>query len=363
VEHKTKLRVAHLVDGMDGQDHLWGKERVVLLLMREQARSGRIDPRLITFSAGSLATTLAEDGFDSESLSAIRSHLFASTFGPLRRSLARRPVDVIHSHGYRANIVAKLLRLTNGMRGVKLISTCHGWDAMTPNLRFYNTIDRLTSPISDMTVVPDATMLASLPGIGRRRYVPNAVDERAPLLDPEPRGGDGPFVVGTLGRVTAHKGILEFLEVAKSCEDSSILFTVAGAGDLTQRVRDAGPNVRYLGYFTQSDAYLAGLDVYVQASRSEGLSLSLLEAMRAGKPIVATDVGGTTEALTDGDNALVIPSGKPAALRDALLALRREPALAARLGANARSRFLSDFRIERQHQRYLDIYRSSRYVS
>jgi len=360
VEQQSKLRIVHLVDAMDGDNHLWGKERVIMLLMREQRLSGRIDPRLITFSAGSLATLMAGEGFETESLSPERSHRFAATFGPLHRALARQPVDIVHSHGYRANIIAKLLRLTNGLRGMKLISTCHGWDAMTPNLRLYNTIDRLTSPISDVTVVPDARMLAALPGIARRRYVPNAVAEREPAVDPEPRGGTGPFVVGTLGRITASKGILEFLEVAKTFADPTVLFTVAGAGDLTQQVRDAGPNVRYLGYFTQADAYLAGLDVYVQASHTEGLSLSLLEAMRAGKPIVATDVGSTTEALTNGENALVIPAREPAALRDALLALRREPALAARLGANARRRFLTDFRIERQHQRYLDLYESSR---
>jgi len=94
----------------------------------------------------------------------------------------------------------------------------------------------------------------------------------------------------------------------------------------------------------------------VQASRSEGLSLALLEAMRAGKAIVATDVGATRDAVVDGESALVVPPRRPAALRDAVLTLRTDPALAARLGRNARARFETDFHMQRQHQRFADLY-------
>jgi glycosyltransferase involved in cell wall biosynthesis len=213
--------------------------------------------------------------------------------------------------------------------------------------------------LSDVTTVPDSRMLASLPRMARGRHIFNAVPELEADADSAPFVQPGEFVAGTLGRVTAEKGIPELLQAAEGFPDRSVVFAVAGEGDLTPEVCRAGDNVRYVGYLARPGRYVAGLDVYVQASRSEGLSLALLEAMRAGKAIVATDVGATCDAVTDGESALVIPARRAEALRDAVLALRKDPVLGARLGRNARARFEADFRIQRQHQRYLELYRSN----
>jgi glycosyltransferase involved in cell wall biosynthesis len=343
---------------MGSGEQLWGKERVIALLMREQRASGRIDPMLVAFSAGKLANVLAGEGFQAAVLSPYPTHGFGRTVGRLSRVLEKAKVDVVHSHGYRANIIARALRLGGCLRGVRLISTCHGWIESTPKLRLYNAVDRWSSMLSDVTTVPDRRMLRTLPWWTRRRHVPNAVPDLADAGD-DPAARAGAFVAGTLGRVNAEKGIPELLAAADGFPDRSVVFTVAGDGELTSQVREAGGNVRYVGYLANADRYLAGLDVYVQASRSEGLSLALLEAMRAGKPIVATDVGATSDAVVDGESALVVPARRPAALRDAVLALRVDPANAARLGRNARARFEADFHMQRQHQRFLDLYASN----
>jgi glycosyltransferase involved in cell wall biosynthesis len=350
------LRVAHLVDCKGTGEHLWGKERVVALLMREQRASGSVDPMVVTFSPGMLGEILAAEGFRAASLSPQRSRGFDGTVARLGRFFERHPVDVIHSHGYRANIVARALRVTGRAPGVRLVSTCHGWVDPAPRVRFYNVIDRLSSVFSDVTTVPDPRMLRSFRAPVPWQYIPNAVAELDASGSAPPFARPDGFVAGTLGRVTAEKGIPELLEVAGAFPDRSVVFAVAGDGDMTPAVRSAGDNVHYAGYFPQPDRYLEGLDVYVQASRREGLSLSLLEAMRAGKAIVATDVGGTRNAVTDGESALVIPARKPEALRDAVLALRNDPALRSRLGARARERFERDFHIRRQHEAYLDVY-------
>jgi glycosyltransferase involved in cell wall biosynthesis len=350
------VRVAHLVDAMGGKQHLWGKERVVALLMREQRASGRVDPTLITFAPGSLVDLLAAEGFQTASLGAVGSRGFDRAFGRLSRRLQEHPVDVIHSHGYRANIIARMLRVGGGMRGVRLVSTCHGWSKAMLKPRLYNTIDRWSSVLSDVTTVPDSSMLASLPWFARRRHILNAVANVEPAGDATPFVPPGEFVAGTLGRVTADKGMHELIQAAKSFPDPSVVFAIAGDGDLVEEVRNAGGNVRYVGYFARPENYLAGLDVYLQASRTEGLSMSLLEAMRAGKAIVATDVGATRDAVTDGESALVVPAGRPDALRDAVFTLRKDPTLRARLGRNARASFEANFRIQRQHQRYMEVY-------
>lgn len=350
------LRVAHLVDAMGGSDRLWGKERVVALLMREQRASGRIEPMLVTFSPGLLDGTLAGEGFRTAALSTRASHGFDRAVGALGRVLKRYPIDVVHSHGYRANIIARALRVTGRARGLRVVSTCHGWVETGPKLRLYNAVDRWTSMLSDFTTVPDPGMLRSLSPFGRRRYVPNAVPDVEGEVEDRPFVRPGDFVAGTLGRVSEEKGIPEFLAAAEGFPDRAAVFVVAGDGVLTPNVCGAGDNVRYAGYFARPEGYLAGLDVYVQASRSEGLSLALLEAMRAGKAIVATDVGATRDAVTDGESALIVPARQPAALRAAILALRNDPALRAQLGRQARARFERDFRIGRQHQSYLELY-------
>jgi glycosyltransferase involved in cell wall biosynthesis len=251
--------------------------------------------------------------------------------------------------------VARALRVSRRARDFRLVSTCHGWVESTPKLRLYNAIDRWTSMLSDVTTVPDRGMLRSLPWWTQRRHVANAVPDVA-LAGRMPIAPSGTFVAGSLGRVSAEKGIPDLLAAADGFPDPDVVFAVAGDGELTPQVRTAGGNVRYVGYLANADRYLAGLDVYVQASRSEGLSLALLEAMRAGLPIVATDVGATRDALVDGESALIVPACRPAALRDAVHRLRADPDLAKRLGGNARRRFESDFQVQRQHQRFLELY-------
>lgn len=354
VMEATQLRVMHFVDAMGGADHLWGKERVVLLLMREQRAGGRVRPSLVTFSPGRLADAAAAEGFDVRTLAAGPTHGVGGNVGALARALSAAPADVIHSHGYRANIVARLLRLRGAARGVRLISTCHGWVDTTAKLRLYNAVDRWTSVVSDAVAVPDARMLTAFPAFARKHFVFNGVPDRedgdgATFVRP------GAYVVGTLGRVTREKGIADLLDAARAFPDPDVVFSVAGTGELAAEVAAAGPNVHVAGYVA-AQPFLQSIDVYVQASHAEGLSLSLLEAMRAGKPIVATDVGATRDAVTDGESALLVPPRRPDALREAILRLRSDDVLAQRLGRNARRRFEAGFRLDRQAERYLHLY-------
>jgi glycosyltransferase involved in cell wall biosynthesis len=92
---------------------------------------------------------------------------------------------------------------------------------------------------------------------------------------------------------------------------------------------------------------LAGVDAYVLSSRYEGMANTLLEAMSVGAPIVATDVSGAREVVRDGVDGLVVPPEDPSALRDAILMVLRERALAERLGASARARARERFSGER----------------
>jgi glycosyltransferase involved in cell wall biosynthesis len=101
---------------------------------------------------------------------------------------------------------------------------------------------------------------------------------------------------------------------------------------------------------------LPGFDVYVNSSISEGISLTLLEAMSAELPVVATRVGGTPEVVVDGETGLLCPPRSPEALCHQLERLIGDPASAARYGRAGRSRVCECFTLDRMVEQYAALY-------
>ena len=118
-----------------------------------------------------------------------------------------------------------------------------------------------------------------------------------------------------------------------------------------------GDAVRFLGNRRDVPEILAASDFHVLTSDSEGMSLTLLEAMAAGKPCVATAVGGNPEVIADGVTGLLVPKGDAHAFASAVGALVREPARARKMGEEARKRFRARYTREAMVGAYEEIYR------
>ena len=101
---------------------------------------------------------------------------------------------------------------------------------------------------------------------------------------------------------------------------------------------------------------LACCDLFVLPSLFEGLPVSILEAMAAGKPVISSAIGGTNEAVIDGQTGLLVPPGNPAELARAVTCLLSNPTLAAQMAANARARVEQEFSAEMMVQRVDAIY-------
>jgi len=186
---------------------------------------------------------------------------------------------------------------------------------------------------------------------GRGHVVHNGVDlvpfERRPdPAEARVRMGlpAGAPVAGVVGRLEARKGHRFFLEAMRRVVDRlpEAMGLIVGEGKeketlLAQRdalgLHDA---VRIVGYWPDLAEALAALDVFVLPSLMEGHPLAILEAMAAGKPVVATDVGGNAEAVEPDATGLLVPPADPEALAGAIVSLLDEPERASQLGAAGR---------------------------
>jgi glycosyltransferase involved in cell wall biosynthesis len=365
---ETKLRpdrafsVIHLVDPAAG--HLWGKARVILWLMEAQRASKLIDPRLVTFTPSRLSAMAADYGFGVLNLDTSPSRFSLTAIRTLQAFLKKCAQPVLHTHGYKPNIVGRLVNLVGGPAS-GVISTCHGWVEDSFALKFYNALDRSTSFLSDRMVVPAPNMIERLPAYKNATVIPNGIPGRGVPSAQEKREAkrkfgwrEDQFVVGMLARITKPKGVQEFEQAVSLCNKTNVVWVVAGAeANGAQLVGQSSP-AEFVGYISRPSEYLAALDVFVQASYSEGLSLSLLEAARSALPIVATNVGATECAFRDGKEAILIPAKDPKCLAESIEMLYDDPCLAQRLGEAARRRFEECYQIERMSEAYLRLYRS-----
>jgi glycosyltransferase involved in cell wall biosynthesis len=166
---------------------------------------------------------------------------------------------------------------------------------------------------------------------------------------PEPAG---PVRIVLIARMIREKGVPEFVEAARILRGRAE-FILAGAPDegnhnaLTAaelRGWEAEGLVRWLGPVSDIAGLLAGAHIACQpSSYREGLPKSALEAMAAGKPLVATDIPGCREAVVDGETGILVPPRDAQALAEALARLIDNPALRARMGAAGRARVEQNF--------------------
>jgi glycosyltransferase involved in cell wall biosynthesis len=115
--------------------------------------------------------------------------------------------------------------------------------------------------------------------------------------------------------------------------------------------------VSCLGNRTDVAELLAESDIFVLSTKWEGLPVSILEAMRAGLPIVATDVGGVAEMVKDGEQGFLTRRGDAEQLRDRIQCLVDSPTLRAKMGASARAKFAADFQMETCIRKHVALYR------
>ena len=268
----------------------------------------------------------------------------------LRKTIRDFRADVVHSHLWPAARIAAVALTGLDVGHVVHVHDTRDWLVGTSlRDRLMRWITRRLVPRSRTTYLAVSNAVKSyssgplaLPEHAFR-VIPNAVDlDRFTPCDRQRREA-GPCEIGMAAGFRPEKGHEHLLAAARLLAERGIEFDLRLAGDgqrrrhceqlaaewgLTQRVR-------FLGQLGDVNAFLAGLDVFVLSSvSSEGLPLSILEAMATGLPVVATDVAGAREVIADQQNGLLVPAGNPGELAAALEQLSGNVSLRRTLGAN-----------------------------
>jgi glycosyltransferase involved in cell wall biosynthesis len=200
--------------------------------------------------------------------------------------------------------------------------------------------------------------------------IPNGIDVDTYAVADGPRIREslgiaaGTPVVGIVARLAPEKDhnlLLEALALLRRSIDPVVLLVIGDGelrGELEARAAALGVEacVRFLGMRDDIPSLLAALDVFVLSSRTEGMSVTLLEAMASGRPVVATAVGGNAEVVRDGDTGRIVPAGDAGALAGALASILRDREAARRMGERGRARAMSEFSVKVMAKRYEGVY-------
>ena len=289
----------------------------------------------------------------------------------LARAIAGFAPDVVHTHG--GNVLRYVFPSQTPWSARPVVHTIH------------SLADRETDPFGQLLgfvafrlgVAPVAIGQAAAQSIRRvyrlepRRIIPNGIpvksfaavagagqEVRDALAIPP-----GALVLLTMGRlehVKAHANLLEAF-ASERLRALGAHLLLAGEGELREelirraRERGLGGRVHFLGNRSDVPRLLAAADLFVLASHYEGNPLSVMEAMAAGKPVVATAVGCVPELVPEGCG-LLVPPGDPAALERAIHAIASDPALAAACGAAAAQVAHARFEDEVMADAYAELY-------
>jgi glycosyltransferase involved in cell wall biosynthesis len=350
------MKIAHVVLGGD----IAGGQIVALDLARG-ARGRGDDVLFVSPTAGPFVDLAQGEGFTVRVVP-IRSSFDVRAVARLR-SLLRR-VDVVHTHAMiEVNAVA---RVAGRLAGARVLSHMHIENFLPPNparravVRFLdNATARLCSAI--VAVSEDTRRALERQGYPRRiDVVHNGVD----LPADAPNGaGEGIVEVARLAPVKGQRELIEALARL----DTDVRVTLVGrdierAGAYERELRElaerlgVADRVEFAGYRDDARDLMGRAAVVVLPSWTEGLPMTLLEAMARRRAVVATPVGGTPEVVADGETGVLVPPRDATALAAALRELLRDPERRAALGAAGRARVESAFSRERMVERVLEVY-------
>lgn len=304
---------------------------------------------------------------------------WAPALREIRAALAELEPDLVSCHTSNAGFLG---RLAAASLGIPALFTAHSW-AFTEGKSWWR---RAVFTAGERAVAPLAERIVTVSDYDRRLAlerrvagadelvtVHNGVVDVDARLRAEPRGGEAesgegagtdeePCRIVMVARFERQKDHATLLRALARLERRPWLLGLVGEGphaaEARRLARELGirDRVRFLGHRDDVAEVLATAHLFVLASRWEGFPRSILEAMRAGLPVVASDVGGVSEAVAEAETGYLVEPGSPGPLAGRLGAMIGDPDRRARMGRAGRRRYEDRFTFERMFERTRALY-------
>lgn len=371
------IRILHVIG-----DSKYGGGSIIIRRLAEAARDQGWDVEVLTTDP-TFRRVLLDTGIGVIHLEAIwrdiRPLRDTAGFFRLYRFLLQRRYGVVHTHTSKAGFLGRLAAWL--ARIPVTIHTVHGFAFHEQShffaLQGYALLERLAAHWCDrivtvsefhrswalgLRIANEDKILAIPNGIPEDRVISrrSAAEVRSSLGI-----GADELVILTTGRLAPQKGLeylLRAIPILSSRAERPFRVLLAGEGpmrlSLESLARELGISdfVAFLGFRDDIGDLLNASDIVVLPSLREGLSIALLEAMAAGKPIVTTTIGTNLEVVQDGVSGLLVPPKQPYALAEAIMHLFESPEFRGRLGVGARLRYEEGYTEERMIQGYMQLY-------
>ena len=366
VDLDTKPRVVHVVDSLE----IGGLERLVHDLVI--ARGGDTTSVACLETVGPFGEALRNAGIKVQLIG--KAGGFVAILWRLLRHLRRIRPDVVHCHNLTTFGYGAMAARVAG--DIPVVMTKHGTGVTRNGVtgRLNGFLFRRADVVAVSREAVDI-MAGWMPADSRPiRCIANGISldpyqdlpsrEAARVQSGWPAHA---FMVGIVARMAAGKGHLVLIDafavVLNTIPDALLLIVGEGAllPAIKARIKELGleRSVLALGERQDVPAILAALDVFCLPSNTEGMPMTVLEAMAAGLPVVASRVGGIPEVVAEGRTGLMVTPRAVGELAAALLALASDPARAREMGRLGRKRLLEEFSLERALTAYEEVYREA----
>ncbi len=277
----------------------------------------------------------------------------------LRRIMRDNSYDIIHCNTPVGGVVTRLLGQQARANGAQLVYTAHGFHfydgAPRLNWLVYYPLERLLARFTDVLVTINtedhkraqrfpAREVRYIPGVGvdleRFNEVPTADPSRRQALGLK----DDDFVVLSVGELNYNKNHATIIKAIAQMDDPRVQYLICGNGPLRQQLEDLASElgvderVRFLEYRRDIPDMLAAADVFCLPSYREGLPLSLMEAMVAGKPVVCSRIRGSVDLVDAGKGGVVVEAADVSGYAEAFDLLADDSGLRRSMGQHNRDR-------------------------
>jgi glycosyltransferase involved in cell wall biosynthesis len=359
------MRIVHVIDNLAPG----GTERQCVELVRGLSRLG-VRSAVFYFTPGPLLAELDAAAIPVRALeqASVRSVGFPARVAALAREIRRWAPDVVQTYGFHSNVRGLLAAFLSGVP-VRIAGRREFAKCLSPGQR---RADRWAWRLAHRIVANSEAVRRQLMNdehvpAAKIMVIRNGLDLQPWLGISGPHDTEADPVVGMVAHFREDKDHLTFLRAAREVHERVPVarFCLVGSGPLQPAMREwAGrlgiaDRVEFAGRL-EAEALRAAVSrfrISVLASKSEGLPNTVLESMAAGRPVVASAVGGTEELLADEVTGFLVPAEQPAILADRIVRLLKDPGLAERMGERARHTVEREFTADRMARQFGALYR------